>query len=805
MRTLALETRHAVRAMLKRPATTAVVALTLALGLGANAAIFAIIDALVIRPFPFPEPDRIALIAEVDADGSVDRQESTSPANFLDWHRQTDAIRHLSAMEWWDVNVVGRDEPERVQGFQVSSGFFSALGVQPALGRAFLKDEETRGRHRTAILGHGLWQRRFGSDPAVLGQHVNLNGEQYEIVGVAPAGFDFPNGSEVWAPLAFDAETAAKRSSRYLTVIGRLAPGRTIEDAQAQMAVVAERLAREHPQENRGRGARVYTLAQGMLDQGLGPILSMWQASALFVLLIACANIANLLLARGAERQRELALRLAIGASRARIVRQLLIESLLLGLVAVPGALLAAHAGLKVLVGYMPARIARFVPGWHDIDVDGRLLGFTIVLGLGTAVVFGLLPALQGSRPRLSDTLKEGGRGATSGRQRLRRGLVVAEIALALPLLVSSGLSFVGVHRFLNGPQGFDPEHLLTLRAVLSEGRHQDAAAWRSFTTNSVERLAALPGVSTAAAVNITPAAGGNSSRPIEVEGSPNPDPDNPPFVDYRAGTPGVFEALQIPIIAGRPFSAGDRDGSALVAVVSESLAKRHWPGADPIGRRLRVANGDWLTVVGVCGDVIHNWFGRRNYPTLYRPYDQAPTSFAVFLLRTAGDPASLEADARTAMRAVDPLQPIFDVQTMREALKDRTIGLQYVAAIMGVFGGFALVLAVVGVYSVMAFLVSQRRHEIGVRIALGATPRDVLGLTVGQAGRLTLVGVVAGSLLALALGRLIETGLLGVASTDPRMIAGFAAVLVAAALAAGYIPARRAAATDPMVALRAE
>jgi putative ABC transport system permease protein len=802
MRSLALETRHALRAMLQRPATTAIVVLTLALGLGANAAIFGIIDALVIRPFHFPDPDRITLVAETEP-GSSDRQETTSPANFLDWRRSTDAIENLSAFEWWDVNVVGRDEPERVQGFLVSPGFFTALGVQPSLGRSFTESEETLGRHRVAVLGFGLWQRRFGSDPGIIGQSVNLNGEQYEVVGVTPHGFEFPSGCEIWAPLAFTPEAAARRTSRYLTVIGRLAPGRTVGEAQAQFAVIGERLQRQYPDANRNRGAHVYTLTQGMMDQGLGPILSMWQASAVFVLLIACANIANLLLARGAERQRELAVRLAIGASRSRIVRQLLIESAILGLAAVPGALLAAHVGLQVLVSAMPARIARFVPGWHDIDVDGRLLAFTAALGIGTAVVFGLLPALQSSRPKLSETLKDGGRGATGGRQRLRRSLVVAEVALALPLLVSSALSAVGVNRFLNGPQGFNPDNLLTLRTVLSDGRHPDAEAWRTFTTTTVDRLAALPGVTTAAAVNFMPAAGGNRSLPIEIEGVPVQDPANRPYADYRAGTPALFDALQVPIVKGRGFTTGDRRGSQPVAVVSASFAARHWPGADPIGRRVRAGDGDWLTVVGVCGDVIHDWFAKRNHPTLYRPFDQAPTSYGFFLLRTAGDPAAFKNDARAAVRAVDPMQPVYDVMAMREVLKDRTIGLQYVAAIMGVFGGFALVLAIVGVYSVMAYLVTQRRHEIGVRIALGATPRDVLKLTVGQAGRLTAIGVIVGSVLAVALGRLIEAGLVGTVSTDPRLVAGIGFVLVLSALVAGYVPARRAAATDPALALR--
>jgi putative ABC transport system permease protein len=416
-------------------------------------------------------------------------------------------------MAWWDVNLVGRDEPERVQGFQVSADFFGTLGVAPALGRGFIASEETLGAHRRAVLGYGLWQRRFAGDPAILGQTVNLNGEPYDVVGVAPSGFDFPMGAQVWVPLAFDAKAAARRSARYLTVIGRLAPGRSLEDAQAEMATIAHRLQQQYADDNRDRGARVYTLTQGMMDEGLGPILSMWQASALFVLLIGCANIANLLLARAAERERELAVRLAIGASRARVVRQLLIESLILGLVAVPGALLAAHGGLRVLVSYMPARIARFVPGWHDIDVDGRLTPVTIAMAVATALLFGLLPALHSSRPRLAEALKSGGRSIAGSRNRLRRTLAIAEVALALPLLVAAGMSARGVNRFLNGPQGYNPDGVLTMRAVLSEGRHPDAAAWRRFADQAVDRLGTMPGVEAAAAANVIPSTSRSTAR----------------------------------------------------------------------------------------------------------------------------------------------------------------------------------------------------------------------------------------------------------------------------------------------------
>jgi putative ABC transport system permease protein len=809
MRTLGLETRYALRSLWKRPGLSALVILTLALGLGSNAAVFENIDALILRPFTIHDVDTVVMVAETSpqADGIGGARESVSPANFLDWKRQTDVFERLAAFQWWDVNLAGVDDPERVSGFLVSADFFPALRVAPVLGRAFTADEETRGRHRRAIIGHNLWQRRFQGDPAVVGKTILLDTEQYEVIGVAPPEFNFPMGSEIWAPLSFDAPAAAQRRSRYLSVVARLGSGRSVEDAQAQLAVIAGRLEHQYPEANRGRGVEVSTLIDGMRDPGLGPILALWQASAAFVLLIACANIANLLLARGSERQRDLAVRLAIGASRGRLVRELLLESTLLAVATIPVALAVAWASIRMLRVSMPSEIVRFVSGWHSLDVDGRLIAFTSVLALGTAVVFGILPALQASRPQLSDMLKEGGRSTTAGRRRqwLRRTLVVAEIALSLPLLVAAGLGTLGANRFLNGPQGYEPDGLLTMQAVLPDARYSDPVVRRRFTADVVDALARLPGVASAAAINVLPSAGNNAGRSFEIDGRPNPDPANPPEVDYRAATPTFFDTMRIPVLRGRGFTAADREDTEPVAIVTQALAERYFAGADPIGRRIRLGTGSWATVVGVSGDVIHDWFGRRRYPTVYRPYVQAPTSNVAFAVRTEGDPAALTLAAGRAVRTVDPGQPVFDVHTMREQLRLRTIGLQYVAVVMAVFGGLALLLAIVGVYSLMAFVVAQRTHEIGVRIALGATRGDVLRLAVGQTARLTAAGALLGLVLATALGRLMEAGLLGVVSSDARLSIGFAAVLVLAALAAGYIPARRATTIDPIVALRAE
>ena len=804
MHTIGIEVRYAFRALFARPGITALIVLSLALGLGANATIFALIDALVIHPFPFPGVERVVLVAETSPVTEF-KQESVAAANFLDWRKQANAFQSLVAMRWWDVSVLGRDEPESVQGFRVSPDFFRVLGVQPALGRGFLPEEEVPGRHRRAVLGHGVWQRRFGGDPGILGHTITLDGEPYEVVGVAPFGFEFPNGAEIWAPLAFTADQAANRTRQYLSAIGRLRDGSSLADARAEMSVIGQRLRQQHPEANKDRGVRVLTLPQGMLDEGMGPVLSLWQASAAFVLLIACANIASLLLAQGAERHRDVAIRLAMGAGRARIVRELLIESAMLGLLAVPGAMLAAWVGLDVLRGAMPAKIIRFLPGWNSLAIDMRSLAATGALAMVAAAVFGLVPALQAARPQLTDALKEGGRSATAGRgrHRLRRALVVAEIALALPLLVASALGASGAYRFLNGPQGYDPDGVLSMDAVLPSPRYADEDQRRRFTQAVVDRLHSIPGVESAAAINVRPSHVGNVARPIDIDGQPVADPSRRPEAGFRAATTELFDTLRIPIVRGRGFTSGDREDSQPIAVVSQSLAQRYWSGVDPIGQRLRVGSGPWLTVVGVCGDVIQDWFLERSRATVYVPYAQSPTGNLALLLRTRGDPTTVASQARAAVRVVDPSQPVFDVMTMREALRDRTVGLRFIAGVMAVFGGLALVLAIIGTYSVMAYFVTQRTHEIGIRIALGATPGDVLRLTVTHSGRLTAIGVLVGTGLALVLGRLIDAGLIGSASTDGRMILIVAVVLACAALAAGYIPARRAAAIDPIAALR--
>ena len=797
------EIRYSLRALLKRPLLTLAVTVTLALGLGANAAIFNLIDRLVLRPYPLEDPDSVVLLSETAADLEF-KKEAVSPANFLDWRAETRTLDFLSGYVWWDANLVDRGNPERLPGFRITSGFFEALSVKPALGRTFVRDDETFGRHHVAIISDALWKRRFDADPSVIGRAVILDGEPHQIIGVMPPRFAFPDGSQIWAPVAFDPKTPPSRTARYVTPIGRISKGSTLEAVQSELSLIATRLARQYAEANRDHGVRVFTLTQGMLDEGTGSLLSLWQVSAFIVLLIACANIANLLLARSSERRHETGVRLALGATRGRIARESLIESALLALLAVPAALGFAWLSLYALRVSMPANILRFVPGFESLGPDLRLVAFTIGIAVVTACIFGLLPAIQSSRSSVTETLKEGGRTST-GRQTVRRAIVVLEMAIALPLLVAAGLGVVGTQRFLTGPQGYDPDGLLTMKLILSDRAYPDDAARRLFVAQTIDALGQIAGVQRVAAINNMPTSGSNSSRAIEIDGHPPADPNNLPTVDYRTITSGYFSTLRIPIVRGRPFNTADREDTQPVVIVSESMARKFWPNEDPIGRRMKLRRGPWLTVVGISGDVIHDWFNRRNTPAMYRPLPQSPSDYLCLVVRTSGEPTTIAPDARRALLGVDPDQPVFDVMTMRRALHERTIGLQYLAAIMATFAGIALLLSTVGLYALITYFVAQRRHEIGVRIALGASTADVVKLTVGQALQLTVIGAAVGLGLAVALSRLMQAGLLGIASSDPRIFVAFAAVLIAASVLAGYLPARRAAAIDPMSALRTE
>jgi putative ABC transport system permease protein len=806
LRTFLHDLRLAARGLRWQPLASGVIVATFALGLGVNAAIFNMFDALLMHPFSIRGVDRLVMLSENSAE-DPEPQESVSPASFLDWRKQAGVFDLITSFDWADRNLAGAREPERVAGFRVSADLFPLVEATPALGTFFTADDVVVGHDRKVVLSDNLWRRRFASDPTILGRVIRLDGEPYVVVGVGSAGFSFPEGAELWTPLAFDAKEAANRTGRYLTTIARLRPGRTIGQARAEMTTIYAREKGAYPAAYGSHDVRVRTFIGGMVDVGMPTILALWQSAALLVLLIAGANVANLLLARGAERQRELAVRLALGASRWRIVRQLLAESLVLAVAATPAAVLVAWIALRVCKAAMPAALVRFVAGWNNLGVDGHLLVFTLAAAMATAVVVGLFPAAQSSRPDVTNSLRDGGRTATAGvtRSRMRRGLVVAEIALALPLLVASGLSAIGAGRFAGGPQGYDPAGVLRISTELPEATYATPEVRRRFVERLLESAARVPGVIAAATTSSLPANGSNQSRDVEIDGQ-QVDLQHPLAVNYRAVSPRYLDALRIPMIRGRELADTDREPTQPVAVISRSMASRFWPGKDAIGRRFRLVRAPefgWVTVVGICGDTIDDWFDSRNEPTVYLPVAQRPDAHVNLVARTSGDPASLAPALRAALAGVDPEQPAFQVMTMEEALRQRTIGLRFIAGLMAVFGGLAFVLAAVGIYAVMASYVAQRRYEIGIRLALGASRRDVLQLLAGQAGRLSMAGVGIGLVLAIALARLMESALFGIVSADPRLFAATAIALAGTAIVASLIPARHATRVDPAVTLR--
>ena len=800
------EIRLAFRNAFKHPAHTVLVIAALALGLGLNAAVFSMGDALMVRPLPFPHADRMVVIGHYRPGDLDNLQENSTPATYFDWKRSGGPFDQMVAWTGWNANLTGGTEPERVAASRISPELFDMLSVRVAIGRGFGPDDAVPGRHHVAILSDALWHRRFGGDPSIVGRDVHIEGRAHTVVGVAPARYAFPDGAEIWVPLVFDAEEAAIRNSRFLTVLARLKDGATIEDAQAHIAVVAANLKQQYPTEIGSLETAVRPVAQGLGDPGASTMIVVWQISAALVLLIACANVASLLLARGATRARELAVRLAIGASRWRVIRQLLSESLALAALAVPLSLGLAWLMLRVVKSYMPPRIATFILGWQEIDIDGRVVLVTALAAVVTTIIFGLLPALQSSSLAMVDTLKQGGRGATAGRLRLRRALVTAEIAIALPLLVASGMTALGTWQFINGPQGYEPSGVLAFKTSLPERTYPTLADRARFADQLVDRLREIPGVTAAGATNVNPSSNSGWTSRYEIDGEPPAaTPDQRPLADYRTVTPGYFAALGLPLTKGRGFTTADLAGSQPVAIVSESFVARHWPGQDPLGRRIVFPGRERVvaTIVGITGDHIHDWFIGRSRPTIFRPMAQTAGHTQAFAVRTAGDPTVLAASVRAAVGRVDPNQPIYQVMRQIDQVRERAIGPQYAAGMMALFGFLALLLSMIGIYALVGYYVAQRRQEIGVRMALGAQARDVVRLTVRQAAGMAGAGVLIGGAAAFAVSRLLESAMMGIAQNDPRLLAGFAAALGLSALAAGYVPARRAAGIDPMVALR--
>ena len=803
------EVRYAFRSLRRQPGVTAAIILTLAIGLGVNAAIFDAIDKLLLSPFAFKDVDRMLVLSEL-TEGDTFPKESVSAANFMDIAARATVFDRVGAYAWAEANFSGGERPERVANFAVSAGLLPALGVTPALGRFFTPDDMVFGRHHVVVLSDWLWRERFGADPSVVGRAVQLDGTPSVVIGVAPRDFTFPEGAQLWSPLALNAKDAANRDLRYLTVFGHLAPGRTDGEARAELAGIYSRLQAQYPDSFRGgRFLKISPFSKAMIDVGMPTVLGLWQAAALFVLLIGCTNVVNLLLAQGAERQRELAVRMALGAGRARVVRQLLIESMTLSFVAVPAALAVSWVALRAMKAAMPAALIRFVPGWDRLQVSLPLLGWTALAAVITGALFGLLPAWQASRASVLGGINSGGDGGRSqtagrGRNRTRRALVVAEVALALPLLVSSALAVLGVQKFVTGPQGYDPNGLVRASVVLPDSAYASDESMRQFTNRLLDEVGRRPGVTSVASNSVLPAAPGNRVREFEIDGRPV-NKDRPLSVNYRNITTRYFETMRIPLITGRDFTAQDRESSQPVAVISQSMATRYWPDQSPIGARVKLpaVSPNWITVVGVAGDVIDDWFMNKNVPTFYVPVEQTPAPYVNLVVRSAADPAVIENDIRQALATVDQQLPAYQVRTMIESLKERTTGLRFIGSLMAVFGSIALVLAAIGIYSVMSFYVTLRRKEIGLRLALGATPANVLRMTMRHASGLAGVGVAIGLVLAVALARLMERAVFGTVSLQPGIFGSVALILFVVAALSSFLPARDATKVDPAKTLR--
>ena len=801
--------RFAFRMLLKRPGFTLVVVLTLALGIGANTTIFSAIDTVLLKPLPYKDPDRLMVVWETNKQLGPemwDRNEVTI-GNFLDWRSRNQSFEQLGSLFYTDMNLSGIGEPERIKSCVVTTNFFQVLGVQPVLGRSFLPEEENPGSPFTVIISHDLWQRLFGADPGVINKNLMLNGHHVAVVGVMPSGFElqFPTSMHVdmWVPLIIDSG-APDRSMNFLYALARLKPRVTREQAQTEMNLIASQLQQQYPETNADRGVRVVPLHKQVVGN-VESYLYMLFAAVGFVLLIACANVAGLLLARVTARHREVAIRLALGASRWRLMRQLLTESLILSVLGGLFGLLVAYAGIKLLLALTPSEAPRL----HEIGLHVPVFLWTLAISVVTGLLFGLAPAVQASRPDLNKSLKESsGRNTSSQRSGLRNLLVVSEVAVALLLLVGAGLMTKSFVRLQQVNPGFDATNVLTMYIALPTNKYRRQQV-NIFYDQLIERVGNLPGVKSVGGIDPLPLSNSNVSNSVVVEGAPVVALAERPSVGVRVVTPGYFQTMSIPILKGRTFNAQDRENTPNVIVVNEALASRFWPNEDAIGKRLSIEEDPgkqvWREIVGVAGNVKHKALETDVMPEAYFPYQQFPGNFMNLVVHTTSDPVSMVPAIRNQVSSIDKDQPVSDVMTMEQRLAKSVASSRFVMLLLGSFSVLALGLAAIGIYGVMAYLVTQRTQEIGVRMALGAQRRDVLRLVVGKGMALAIVGTTIGVVASLAFTRLMRSLLFEVTPTDWLTFVIASTVLLGVALLACYIPARRATKVDPLIALRYE
>jgi putative ABC transport system permease protein len=796
--------RFGLRMLLKHKGFTAVAVLTLALGIGANTAIFSVVNAVLLRSLPFRDTERLVALWEANPQN---KQNEVAAANFLDWREQNRVFEQLAALSYASVALTGGDEPERLQAAVVTPSFFPTLGTQASLGRTFLPEEEKPDAARVVVLSHGLWQRRFAADPNLIGKTITLNGLNRTVAGIMPPDFQlqFPTQRQVdlWLPRIFTTTLSANRVAHFLYVFARLKPNVTTAQAHAEMEALARRLAEQYPNTNTNVSVRLNPLQEQIVGNVRRPLLILLGAVA-FVLLIACANIANLLLGRAATRQKEMAIRSALGASRLRVVRQLLTESVMLACLGGTLGLLLAFWGIRLLLAVSPTTLPRL----KEVGIDGQVLGFTLLVSLLIGLVFGLVPTLQASRLDLNVALKEGSGNAAGGmRYQLRGLLVVTEVALALVLLAGAGLLIRSFWRLLQVNPGFKPDHVLAMDIALPGAKYGQAKQQAAFFQQALQRIESLPGIVSAGAVLNLPLSGSNATTGIIPDDRPAPAPSDVPQIDYRIISSNYFRTLGIPLRAGREFTERDAPGSPAVTIINESLARRFWPNEDAVGKRLTIRETPPVSceVVGVAGDVKHYRLDAEAKAELYVPYLQRPNDFMHLVVRTAADPLQSVGPVRRALAAVDKDQPVHNIKTMEKLFAESIAQPNFNLRLLVIFAAVALVLAALGIYGVVSYVVTQRTHEIGIRLALGARAPDVLKLVVKQGMSLAIGGVVLGLLASFALTRLMEGLLFGVRASDPPTLLVITLLLTSVALLACWIPARRAAKVDPLVALRHE
>ena len=804
--------QYGLRGLLKHPGFAAIAVITLALGIGANTAMFSVINGVLLRPLPYHQPERIVTIWEESPERGM-YQMPVSFANMSEWINQSQSFDQISAYTFEDLNLTGTGEPVRLRAVRASANLFSLVGATPMLGRTFLTEEDREGATRVVLLSHSLWQSRFGSNPGITGQTLTINNQPHTVVGVMPAKFNFPVGfgylgkvlndpTDIYVPLAPSGEET-ERGNYSFFALGRLKPGAGIEQAQAEMSTIESRLEQQYPGTNSGINVRLIPTQEQTVKE-IRPALLVLLGAVVFLLLIACANLANLLLARSVSRQKEFAIRTALGASRLRVLRLLMTESLMLSMAGGALGLLFAVWGTAALMALAPDNIPRL----NEVGVDARVFGFTLVISLLTGILFGLVPAINASKPDLNEGLKESSKGSTgtAAGKRTRSVLVAVEVALSLVLLIGAGLMIKSFIRLQQMNLGFNTDNLLTMSLTLSESRYPEAHQQVAFFHKTLEQVAALPGVRSTAVTTGLPLTLSLEGSDFRIEGQPEPESGKEMIIFKRSVSPGYFGALGTPLIKGREFSDRDEENAPGVVVINQNLARTYLPNEDPIGKRISFDDKQtWKSIVGVITDVKQQGLDSVAKPEVYFPYMQVPASSMSLVVRTTSNPLNSVAAVKGQIQTIDRDLPIDDAKTMQQLLAESVSGRRFNMLLLTVFASVALILALVGIYGVMSYTVTQRTHEIGVRVAIGAQPRDVFRMVMGQGMLLAIIGVACGLVGAVALTRLMTSMLFGVEPNDPATFVTIALLLIGVAVIACYIPGRRATKVDPLVALRYE